>query len=443
VNPDYPDSIITFRQILLHTSSISDNLYVYISTTTCGDSPIPLGEFLQDYLVPGGEYYDAELNFNGTAPGSVYEYCSVTIGLAGFLVEHISGIPFDQYCKDSIFLPLDMDETSWRFADLDSNNIAMPYDWTFPTWVPYGHCSGIAFYPGGTMRSSTLQLARYLTTVMQWGEIDDVRVLDSTTVDTMNQVYLYRPDGMGQGLVWRGDYLDDRWTWSHTGGFNGASTAIAFTWQDSTGVIYLSNGDDTDGRYPILVALFSFGRDDDGDGIVNGYDNCDDVANPDQEDIDSDSYGDSCDNCPAISNLDQADADADGAGDSCDICPGFDDFADFDGDSWPDSCDNCPRHYNPEQLDSNGNGIGDACDWLCGDADGSGGDPPVDIDDVVYLIAYIFSGGPAPDPFEAGNADCSTADPTVDIDDVVYLIAFIFSGGNAPCDTDGDEVPDC
>jgi hypothetical protein len=75
--------------------------------------------------------------------------------------------------------------------------------------------------------------------------------------------------------------------------------------------------------------------------------------------------------------------------------------------------------------------------WTCGDSDG-GGD--VDIDDVVYLIAYIFSGGPEPVPYEAGDADCSG---TVDIDDAVWLINYIFSGGNAPCDTDGDGLSDC
>jgi hypothetical protein len=74
---------------------------------------------------------------------------------------------------------------------------------------------------------------------------------------------------------------------------------------------------------------------------------------------------------------------------------------------------------------------------LCGDADGS---QDVDIDDVVYLIAYIFSGGPSPNPYESGDADCSG---DVDIDDVVWLIAYIFSGGYSPCDIDGDEVPDC
>ena len=74
---------------------------------------------------------------------------------------------------------------------------------------------------------------------------------------------------------------------------------------------------------------------------------------------------------------------------------------------------------------------------VIGDADGSGG---VDIDDVVFLINYIFASGPAPDPVEVGDADCSGG---VDIDDVVWLISYIFSGGNAPGDIDGDGIPDC
>ena len=65
--------------------------------------------------------------------------------------------------------------------------------------------------------------------------------------------------------------------------------------------------------------------------------------------------------------------------------------------------------------------------YRCGDANGDGS---VDISDVVYLIALIFSGGTAPNPLLAGDANC---DGGVDISDVVYLIALIFSGGLAPC----------
>ena len=62
-----------------------------------------------------------------------------------------------------------------------------------------------------------------------------------------------------------------------------------------------------------------------------------------------------------------------------------------------------------------------------GDADGSCN---IDISDAVYLIAYIFSGGPAPWPVLSGDANC---DGIADVSDAVFLIAYIFSGGAAPC----------
>jgi hypothetical protein len=65
--------------------------------------------------------------------------------------------------------------------------------------------------------------------------------------------------------------------------------------------------------------------------------------------------------------------------------------------------------------------------YVCGDANGSGA---VSISDAVYLINYIFAGGPAPNPVVAADANCSG---TVSISDAVYLINYIFAGGAAPC----------
>jgi hypothetical protein len=63
---------------------------------------------------------------------------------------------------------------------------------------------------------------------------------------------------------------------------------------------------------------------------------------------------------------------------------------------------------------------------LRGDANGDG---TIDIADVVYLINYLFTGGPAPDPLWVGDANC---DGAVDIADVVYLINYLFAGGDPP-----------
>lgn len=73
-------------------------------------------------------------------------------------------------------------------------------------------------------------------------------------------------------------------------------------------------------------------KDNDGDGVPNGIDNCPFVTNPNQSDLDGDESGDACDldddgdmvgdssdNCPMVPNADQADSDADGAGDACDF----------------------------------------------------------------------------------------------------------------------------
>jgi aminopeptidase N len=66
--------------------------------------------------------------------------------------------------------------------------------------------------------------------------------------------------------------------------------------------------------------------------------------------------------------------------------------------------------------------------YTCGDANGS---HDIDIADVVFLVSYIFLGGPAPNPTIAGDSNCSSS---TDISDAVYLISYIFGGGPAPCD---------
>ena len=62
-----------------------------------------------------------------------------------------------------------------------------------------------------------------------------------------------------------------------------------------------------------------------------------------------------------------------------------------------------------------------------GNADGLG---IIDIDDIVYMIQWLYAGGPSPIPEDC----CANVDGLgiCDIDDVVYLIQYLYAGGPAP-----------
>lgn len=57
-------------------------------------------------------------------------------------------------------------------------------------------------------------------------------------------------------------------------------------------------------------------------------------------------------------------------------------------------------------------------------------DRTVDIEDIVFLINYLFKSGTEPNPLWVGDINCSEA---VDISDVVYLINYVFKSGPQPC----------
>ena len=87
-HPGHPDVPITTRQLLTHSSAIVDREAIYFSETVYfpgADNPVSLGEFVREYLSPGGRYY-ANSNFAEYAPGSERQYSNVAYGLAGFLV---------------------------------------------------------------------------------------------------------------------------------------------------------------------------------------------------------------------------------------------------------------------------------------------------------------------------------------------------------------------
>ncbi|MGB7061774.1 MAG: dockerin type I repeat-containing protein [Candidatus Zixiibacteriota bacterium] len=62
-----------------------------------------------------------------------------------------------------------------------------------------------------------------------------------------------------------------------------------------------------------------------------------------------------------------------------------------------------------------------------------GGDGVVDVADIVFIVNYLYRGGPTPDPNSEADVTC---DGVVNVADIVYLVNYLYKGGPVPrcCD---------
>jgi CubicO group peptidase (beta-lactamase class C family) len=158
-------------------------------------------------------------------PGTKYEY-SVSIDVAGFLVEVLSGMPLDKYMKTRIFDPLKMEDTGFyvpedkytRFSVLynlgENGKLKGPDDpandnFKKPTTL---------FSGGGGLVSTIDDYSRFAQMLLNGGELDGSRILKDSTVQMImsNQLPagVNYNNGNGYGLGGSVDMTTGEYGWS-------------------------------------------------------------------------------------------------------------------------------------------------------------------------------------------------------------------------------------
>lgn len=99
--PEYEGKPITLRNIMTHTSGFEETARYLIGTP--GKPEIPLNNFVRMSL-PKRIY----------APGSTPAYSNYATTLAGYIVQRVSGQPFDNYTDQHIFQPIGMLHSTFR-----------------------------------------------------------------------------------------------------------------------------------------------------------------------------------------------------------------------------------------------------------------------------------------------------------------------------------------
>jgi CubicO group peptidase (beta-lactamase class C family) len=79
-------------------------------------------------LLAAGRYHDPG-NFAAHPPETQRQYSNVAYGLAGYLVEVLSGEPLNRFSANRIFKPLGMTATGWLLSEIDTSQHALLYEW--------------------------------------------------------------------------------------------------------------------------------------------------------------------------------------------------------------------------------------------------------------------------------------------------------------------------
>ena len=256
-NPSHPDVAITIMQLLTHYSSIADGSS-YGRGYQCGSSDVSLQDWIEGYFLPGGEFFNAAENFHAWAPGEKYEYNNVAFAVLSYLVQRVTGRPFDDYCREELFEPLEMASTSWFVANIDKNRHATPYAYVSegkidsPSWGgielgllngerppvgfegPYADC--VYDHPNfadGFLRTSAADLMNFQRMLSGEGVLNGRRILAASSVRRMFE---------GHGITWHKRELPGGpVVWGHGGGDPGVSALFEFQPEAGDGVIILAN----------------------------------------------------------------------------------------------------------------------------------------------------------------------------------------------------------
>ena len=185
-----PNHPMTIRELMSHTGGLTYGIFA--------SSPVD------------SNYREAELLSNDLTnreftrrlgkiplkhqPGSRWEY-SVAVDVQGYLVEKLSGLPFDEFLDSRIFEPLNMVDTDFYVSEDKINRFAQVYGYNDAGELEAGE--GFAFSNfledpafksgGGGLVSTANDYMRFSQMLLNGGELDGTRILAPLTIELMRR----------------------------------------------------------------------------------------------------------------------------------------------------------------------------------------------------------------------------------------------------------------
>jgi len=228
---------VTFRHLLSHHSGLKGS----IETVPVWERKLPRT------LEEAASEISAEED-----PGKSYKYCNHCYGLAGLLIEKISGQSYQDYLVEHILKPLQI-ESAGPLVPTPSmvEELALPYNLVKTHAIPE-YQERYDVYPAGDIYLTCSEMANFLIAHLNNGIYQDQSILKPESIKEMHKgqfgIDYY---GLGTGI----EHTDDEKFLTHAGGVPGFSSFFKIGTNSKTGIYIASNATSV---HQVLTAITNY-----------------------------------------------------------------------------------------------------------------------------------------------------------------------------------------
>lgn len=256
-NPRFPEIPITVKQMLSHTTGMSD----YKGAKWYHDDT---------YVNPAKATEDTiALMFFNYAPGWGFKYCNRGLNLTGMIIEAASGERFDNYVRKHILLPMGIENAGFNLDSLDKDSFVRLYNYDKKEgilklakgYVPNNEkklakgtykmvVDACDWSPTGGMKISAPDLAKWMMTIRDNGVAPNgARILSEESAVKM-KTPVTPPDPSRKwkyyclNLLYNPYFIDGRMMIGHTGSAQGLKSCMYFDKDSDWGIVCICSSDD-------------------------------------------------------------------------------------------------------------------------------------------------------------------------------------------------------
>jgi CubicO group peptidase (beta-lactamase class C family) len=229
---------LTLRQIMKHTSGFEESAK---NLLTYGETGVSLESVLKGYIPP-----------RMFAPGSTPGYSNYATGLAGYIVQRVSGLMFDDYIDQHIFKPLEMRHSSFR-QPLPQDmrpNMSVGYK---TRDKPGEGFEIVNMPPAGSLTATGEDMGHFMISHLQHGRFGSAQILKPETARLMHEsVTRSLPDLNGIALGFYQQNINGRRVVAHGGDTVYFHSDLLLFLDDHVGLFVSVNAPGKDGQGAFL-----------------------------------------------------------------------------------------------------------------------------------------------------------------------------------------------